>query len=712
MTEESKGFLTKLRKEEEEEEEEDARRDGSSSSGSEEVAIEMDERFSIEEGDVQRRRRASKLAEAQIYDGEFEWPKESVSSHMRQWLDSEKDSLLMYAAEVKHDLATKEGALDILKKVKSNWRSGITVGLVNLPLSISLAIAASSVPTAGVVTAIWAGLFAALFGGCQFNIVGPTGALSGILAQSVAQYGPDSLSYLAIYAGLITLLVFILRWERYVLLVPSSVMEGFTLGVAFIIALNQLNFALGIPPLERHESVIENVVENLNHISQADVLSILTFLLVFGCLYALMWKWSKIPWVIIMCVFGIALSLILEKADIGFKYQTLKSRYGNLNMSLVDFPAFDKSYLSIGFISNAFSVAFVAILETLISAKIADGMTHTTFNQRREVFSLGIANVICGAVGGIPATAALARTALNIKTGATSRISAVLNTITVLILALALLWVFKYLPLPFVAAIIVLVAVRMVGWDTLLRFAKVDFWLFARTLMVAVICLFFDPTSGIVVGMILSLLLNADRLAHVHSEVVMKTKDGSSVEVRFSSLSLSLSLSLLSFLNDQMYFKKVVPDLDIHHKKHSSFLDSSSVPRVERHHQAVVYRFSGFLTYINAFDHKARLESFLSDYDVVILSFRYLYYLDVDGVDAITDVIESNSKEEFGAKILISGVNRSVYPLLAATKWFQDKKTKGEVFKTYTEALNSVEESSEEGSEMRRSPSNLFVSNL
>ncbi|KAL6044670.1 STAS domain-containing protein [Balamuthia mandrillaris] len=687
MTEESKGFLTKLRKEEEEEEE-DARHDGggSSSSGSEEVAIEMDERFSIEEGDVQRRRRASKLAEAQIYDGEFEWPKESVSSHMRQWLDSEKDSLLMYAAEVKHDLATKEGALDILKKVKSNWRSGITVGLVNLPLSISLAIAASSVPTAGVVTAIWAGLFAALFGGCQFNIVGPTGALSGILAQSVAQYGPDSLSFLAIYAGLITLLVFILRWERYVLLVPSSVMEGFTLGVAFIIALNQLNFALGIPPLERHESVIENVVENFKHISQADVLSILTFLLVFGCLYALMWKWSKIPWVIIMCVFGIALSLILEKADIGFKYQTLKSRYGNLNMSLVDFPAFDKSYLSIGFISNAFSVAFVAILETLISAKIADGMTHTTFNQRREVFSLGIANVICGAVGGIPATAALARTALNIKTGATSRISAVLNTITVLILALALLWVFKYLPLPFVAAIIVLVAVRMVGWDTLLRFAKVDFWLFARTLMVAVICLFFDPTSGIVVGMILSLLLNADRLAHVHSEVVMKTKDSSSVEV--------------------------VPDLDIHHKKHSSFLDSSSVPRVERHHQAVVYRFSGFLTYINAFDHKARLESFLADYDVVILSFRYLYYLDVDGVDAITDLIESNSKEEFGAKILISGVNRSVYPLLAATKWFQDKKTKGEVFKTYTEALNSVEESSEEGSEMRRSPSNLFVSNL
>ena len=141
--------------------------------------------------------------------------------------------------------------------LKSNWKSGITVSLVSIPLSISLAVAAGATPLMGIITAIWAGLLAAIFGGSNFNIVGPTGALSGILAVFAISHGANSLPALAILSGIIIIISFIFHFEKYIILIPSSVIHGFTLGVAFIIGLNQLNFALGLKNLPVHESFIK-----------------------------------------------------------------------------------------------------------------------------------------------------------------------------------------------------------------------------------------------------------------------------------------------------------------------------------------------------------------------------------------------------------------------------------------------------------------------
>lgn len=145
-------------------------------------------------------------------------------------------------------------------QVQKNWKAGLTVALVSLPLSISLAIAANATPVMGLITAVWAGLVAALFGGSNFNVVGPTGALSGILAAFAIQNGVEMLPLLAIASGLVVLLAYALRWDRYIIFIPSCVMHGFTLGVAFIIGLNQLNFALGLSGLSSHEKFILNVL--------------------------------------------------------------------------------------------------------------------------------------------------------------------------------------------------------------------------------------------------------------------------------------------------------------------------------------------------------------------------------------------------------------------------------------------------------------------
>jgi SulP family sulfate permease len=134
----------------------------------------------------------------------------------------------------------------ILLKLSQNWRSGLTVALVSLPLSIALSIASGAGPVTGVITAFWAGMVAAIFGGSEFNIVGPAGALTTILSSFAFVYGPENLPFLSILVGLIILLIYLFNLERYLILIPSSVIYEFATGVAILIAFGQINDALGL----------------------------------------------------------------------------------------------------------------------------------------------------------------------------------------------------------------------------------------------------------------------------------------------------------------------------------------------------------------------------------------------------------------------------------------------------------------------------------
>ena len=258
--------------------------------------------------------------------------------------------------------------------IQKNFGSGVTVALVNIPLSISLAVASDASPAMGVVTVIWAGTIAAFLGGSHYNIVGPTGALSGLLSIASVQYGQDVLPLLAIMSGILSMVVFATNMDKLALFVPANTMQGFTVAVAIIIACNQINFALGLSPVPRHPSFVDNVIENLNHIGATEWQAVVMFISFLSGQIILSKIFPRIPWAIVMACIGIFLGY-LSSIDgmMSYKIRTLDSRYPGLSLSLFNIPSFKPEFfLPQTFYSlflNALSITFVAILETLISAK-------------------------------------------------------------------------------------------------------------------------------------------------------------------------------------------------------------------------------------------------------------------------------------------------------------------------------------------------------
>jgi len=391
---------------------------------------------------------------------------------------------------------------NVLSHLKHNWKSGLTVALVSIPLSISLAVASQATPIAGIITAVWAGLVASIFGGSNFNIIGPTGALSGFLATYAITHGACNLPMLAIVTGLFILIAYKLKLERYIAYVPMSVVHGFTLGVALIIILNQLNFALGITNIPLHEKFIQNVYESCAHVSHFSGDTVLIFTLFLAALFIFLRL--NLPSIIIAAPFGILVGYLAHHGTIPLHLATLATKFGEIKSQLIQ-PltlCFDTSLVLTGI-----AVASVAILETLISANIADHMTKTRYNERKEMLGLGLANCVAGLCGGIPATAALARTALNVRSGATHKIAQGISSVAIAGISLLFLRYFSYLPLAVIAANLVFIAVRMIEHEHFVHLwhnERKNFWL---ALLVASICIFEDPIAGIFLGTAFSLLM-------------------------------------------------------------------------------------------------------------------------------------------------------------------------------------------------------------
>lgn len=180
--------------------------------------------------------------------------------------------------------------IHVLQNVKENWKSGLTVSLISLPLAVTLAVASHASPVQGVITAIWAGLISSLFGGSNYNIIGPTGALSGLLSSYAILHGTGILPTLAILSGILIFVAYIFKLEKYLIFVPSSTIHGFVLGVALIIIFNQMNFALGLLNVPLHESFVQNVHETLKHILSFSPVSTT----LFACSLAILWSLSKL----------------------------------------------------------------------------------------------------------------------------------------------------------------------------------------------------------------------------------------------------------------------------------------------------------------------------------------------------------------------------------------------------------------------------------
>jgi SulP family sulfate permease len=523
------------------------------------------------------------------------------------------------------------------RKLSENWKSGLTVALVSIPLSISLAVASNTSPVVGIITAIWAGLIASLFGGSNYNIIGPTGALSGMLFLYTKLYGPACLPMLAILSGVFIFIGFLLRFEKYLIFIPGSALHGLILGIAIMIMLTQVNAAFGLPDFPQQAHLIHNVVESFRHITLISWPAFFIFLVTLTGLLLCGRVTERLPGTVLLAPFCILAGYLCSQGMLPWSIQTLGSTFGTIKPVFFQFPRFVFYY---SYMVPAFSIASIAIMETMISARIADGMTRTKHNKRRELMGLSLANIGSGLAGGIPATAALARTSLNIKSGGTDKISATICSLSVAAISFLLLSFFQYIPMASIAAILVFVSIRMVEAEHFVRMFRIDRKNFVLSLVVAGVTVYEDPIVGILLGALVAMLLFMERLSKGYHEIVINKT-------------------------------------------------ATEAPKTEPQAETtLVYAVKGSLAYINAQSHIARLEETPAVYKNVILDLRNVYFIDLDGVEAFGDMV--HVLESKGKRVFVAGFDPMVEQLLNEGTILATLKKNGRVFSTVADAVKTA----------------------
>lgn len=536
-------------------------------------------------------------------------------------------------------------------KILQNWKSGLTVGIVSVPLALALAITSGATPTQGIITALWAGLLGGIFGSSNFNIIGPTGALAGVLVSFAITHGSQILPIVTILSGMLIMIAYFLHLDKYIIFIPKSVVHGFTLGVALIIGLGQLDNILGIQNLQKTESFVHNIIHTLQHIHQADWSIFITFLL--STIFIILWnkKYPKIPGAAIAAFMAIILMFLLPKIGYTPSILTLGDKYPSVSTTLFENPFLQFDW-SIFFTRDLWLIAItttvIAILETLLSGQIAESMTNTKFDHRKEVLGLSIANIGSGLMGGIPATAALARTALNIKSGANHKSSAIVNAVFISVITIFCITFFKLLPMVIIASILVVVAIGMVEKKHFIHLVENEKMAFVLSLFVALIVVVEDPIIGILVGTVIALLIFVNKMAYGQTEVLL-WKNGKMTEALLKN----------DFLN------RNVIDSDI-----------------------VVYKISGTLTYINMPAHLEAAQK-IKNNNFVILSLRHSFYGDIDGIDYLGEIIKVLKKNN-NKKVLLAGINKEIKKLIHKENFYKQKLMEGKIYKRTSEVINDI----------------------
>lgn len=378
--------------------------------------------------------------------------------------------------------------------------AGVTVAVVALPLALAFGVASGLGAAAGLTTAVIAGIVAAVFGGSNLQVSGPTGAMTVVLLPIIAQHGAGGVLMVGVMAGLVLVVVAFTGAGRYVQMLPASLLEGFTAGIAVVIALQQVPSLLGVE-VPVHEQVWATAWDALMRwiasptwIEPAMALGTAVAILTLNRLR------RGLPWPLLLVVVLTALSWMLG-------LQT--ARIGALPAGL---PAPSGDFLDWGvlgsLVPSAVAVAALGALESLLSASVADGMTvGEQHDPDRELFGQGLANIVVPFFGGVPATAAIARTAVNVRAGARSRTAAVTHSLVLLVVVLVAGSVVGEIPLAVLAGVLLATCVGMVSMPTVratVRATRGDAWVFLATFVTTVAI---DVITAVIVGFALASLL-------------------------------------------------------------------------------------------------------------------------------------------------------------------------------------------------------------
>lgn len=502
-----------------------------------------------------------------------------------------------------------------------SWRAdvvaGITVAIVALPLALGFGVASGLTAEAGLVTAIVAGLVAAVFGGSHVQVSGPTGAMAVVLLPIVANHGPATVALVGLMAGALIVLAALLRLGRAVTYIPWPVIEGFTLGIGTIIFLQQVPIALGVerPAGDNTALVALKTLRNVGADIGTDHLQALG---IVALVAAIMLGSHR-------------LHRALPGSLIAIVVATVVSDLAGLNLAGIDalpgsLPTPHLPDIELGpmreLFTAAVAVAALAAIESLLSARVADGMIdRPPHHPDRELLGQGLANIAAPMMGGIPATGAIARTAVNVRAGARTRLASIVHSLVLAAVVLVGAGLVSRIPLAALAGVLMVTAVRMVDRRnvlSVLRSTRSDALVLIVTAATTVV---FDLIVAIEVGMVAAAVLALRML--VRTSAVEDTA-------------------------------------------HEVFIDHEPINHLERallHEHIAVYRLDGALFFAAAQRFLTTL-SRVGDVRVVILRLKDLNMLDATGAQALGQIVET--LENRGITVLLNGPRPQHVRLLRA----------------------------------------------
>ncbi|TCP60437.1 SulP family inorganic anion transporter [Baia soyae] len=388
--------------------------------------------------------------------------------------------------------------------------SGVVVGIVALPLAMAFAIASGVRPEYGIYSTIIAGFLISFFGGSRYQIGGPTGAFVPILFGIVMQYGYENLLVAGFLAGILLVIMGLLKIGSFIHYIPRPVTIGFTAGIAVLIFVGQIAPFLGLQNLKPQEEFILKFKEILVNLGSINFYALLTSAICFGMIFISLRFLPKIPWALL----GLVLSTIVPTLFFSTEVATIGSTFGSIPTHFPSFQLPDLSWTKIlELLIPACIIAMLGGVESLLSALVADGMTNHRHHSNRELIGQGIANMVTPLFGGIPATGAIARTATNIKSGAVSPLSGMIHSLFVLVVLVSLFSYASHIPLASMAPILMVVAWNMSERKEflhVLRSKTEDSWVLLSTFLLTVI---FDLVVGVLTGLALSFLLFTIRMS-------------------------------------------------------------------------------------------------------------------------------------------------------------------------------------------------------
>ena len=499
--------------------------------------------------------------------------------------------------------------------------AGIIVGIVALPLSIAFAIASGVRPEQGLITAVVAGFLISVFSGSRVQIGGPTGAFIVIIYGIVQKFGYDGLAVATVMAGVMLVLLGMLRFGDVIKFIPYPVTVGFTSGIAVIIFSTQVRDFFGLNADGIPEHFLDKWIYYFQNFSSFDPWTLI--IAVFSLIILIIWpKISRrIPAPLLVIIFS---TLVVNIFNI--PVETIGTRFGEISNSFPPLKIPQISWdLIVKMLQPAMAIAMLAGIESLLSAVVADGMTGRQHRSNTELIAQGIANITSPIFGGIPATGAIARTAVNIRNGGTTPMAGIIHAITVLVIFIFLGPLAAHIPMAALAAILIMVAYGMSEWHLFFKLfsgPKSDIAVLLITFLLTVLV---DLAVAIEVGIVLASFLFMRRMIAV-TEVGFISRDGE--EDPDDPMAIS---------------KKQVP------------------PGVE------VFEINGPFFFGAADKFQRTIRDMKKRPKILILRMRHVPAMDVTGLKALEDLYYWTKKD--GTKLVLSGVQEQPRKVITQSKF-------------------------------------------